>query len=116
MLAIGRALVGHPDLLLLDEPAEGIQPSIIRQIERAVRNLVDELRLAVLIVEQNCRLIKAIADRCYVMETGAIRASFARRDYTGSDLLEQCLVLRTEVPASTDLSRGAEGTRSPRRE
>ena len=92
------------------------QPSIIQQIERAVRGLVDELKLGVLLVEQNCRLIKAIADHCYAMETGTIRAHFTKKDYTGSDVLEQCLVLRTIAPASLNPARASAEGRALRRQ
>jgi urea transport system ATP-binding protein len=69
-LAIGRALAGRPRLLLLDEPTEGIQPSIVEEIERVVASLGG--RMAVLLVEQFLDFALSVADYCYVMETGAI--------------------------------------------
>ena len=69
-LAIGRALVGRPRLLLLDEPTEGIQPSIVEEIERVIASLRG--RMALLLVEQFVDFALAVADHCYVMETGAI--------------------------------------------
>jgi branched-chain amino acid transport system ATP-binding protein len=71
-LAIGRALIGNPDLMLLDEPSEGIQPSIVQQIARNVRELNRELGLSVLFVEQNIDMILSMAQRCYVMDKGCI--------------------------------------------
>jgi branched-chain amino acid transport system ATP-binding protein len=71
-LAIGRALIGNPDLMLLDEPSEGIQPSIVQQIARNVGELNRELGLSVLFVEQNIDMILSIAQRCYVMDKGRI--------------------------------------------
>jgi len=71
-LAIGRALVGNPDLILLDEPSEGIQPSIVSQIARNVRELNREIGLSVLFVEQNIDMILSMAQRCYVMDKGRI--------------------------------------------
>ncbi len=71
-LAIGRALIGNPDLILLDEPSEGIQPSIVQQIARNVRELNREIGLSVLFVEQNIDMILSLAQRCYVMDKGRI--------------------------------------------
>ena len=72
MLAIGRALVGDPDLLLLDEPSEGVQPSIVDQISEDIRQINDELGTTVLFVEQNLGVIQTMADRCYAIERGQI--------------------------------------------
>ena len=71
-LAIGRALVSKPTMLLLDEPTEGIQPSIIRDIERAIRALAAEGRMAILLVEQYYDFARSLADRYLVMERGQV--------------------------------------------
>lgn len=71
-LAIGRALIGNPALVLLDEPSEGIQPSIVQQIAENFKNLNAEIGLTVLFVEQNIDMIMSMAQRCYVMDKGAI--------------------------------------------
>ncbi|GEJ55456.1 urea ABC transporter ATP-binding subunit UrtE [Anaeromyxobacter diazotrophicus] len=71
-LAIGRALAMEPSLLILDEPTEGIQPSIIRDIERAIRALAAEGRMAILLVEQYYEFARSLADRYLVMERGEI--------------------------------------------
>jgi len=73
-LAIGRALMSEPQLLILDEPTEGIQPSIIQDIGRTLRQLVDEMPMTVLLVEQYYDFAKAIADRYWVMSRGEIVA------------------------------------------
>ena len=73
-LAIGRALMSEPQLLILDEPTEGIQPSIIQDIGRTLRQLVEEMGLTVLLVEQYYDFAKAIADRYWVMSRGEIVA------------------------------------------
>jgi branched-chain amino acid transport system ATP-binding protein len=75
MLAIARALVGRPRLLLLDEPSVGIQPSIIQEIGRALNRLRAEENLTVLLVEQNTYLIAQVADRGYAMDKGRIVAT-----------------------------------------
>src|SRR5437660_5673300 len=71
-LAIARALVADPKLLILDEPTEGIQPSIILLIGRVLASLKKEGRVAVLLVEQYLEFALKLADRYYVMEKGAI--------------------------------------------
>jgi urea transport system ATP-binding protein len=71
-LAIGRALVSQPRLLLLDEPTEGIQPSIVQEIGNALNHIRKELKIAILLVEQYLRFAWSIADRYYVMQRGRI--------------------------------------------
>lgn len=73
-LAIGRALVSGPRLLLLDEPTEGIQPSIIKEIVAVIRRIRAEGKMAILLVEQYLSLVRDVADSFYVMEKGAIAA------------------------------------------
>jgi urea transport system ATP-binding protein len=71
-LAIARAIAMEPSLLILDEPTEGIQPSIIRDIERAIRALAAEGRMAILLVEQYYDFARSLADRYLVMERGQV--------------------------------------------
>jgi urea transport system ATP-binding protein len=71
-LAIMRALVGEPDLLLLDEPSEGIQPSIIQEISRTVRRIAAQRNLTVLLVEQNLEFVLETARHCLFIENGRI--------------------------------------------
>ncbi|HBO37953.1 MAG TPA: urea ABC transporter ATP-binding subunit UrtE [Pasteurellaceae bacterium] len=70
-LAIGRALVINPSLLILDEPTEGIQPNIVNDIIRVIRQLNKEWGLTVLIVEQKLHLIKTLADYFVLIERGS---------------------------------------------
>jgi branched-chain amino acid transport system ATP-binding protein len=72
MLAIARALVSAPKLLILDEPTEGVAPVLIDRIEDALRLLFAEMRLSVLLIEQNLDFAFAMAQRGYVMEKGQI--------------------------------------------
>jgi branched-chain amino acid transport system ATP-binding protein len=72
MLAIARALVSAPRLLILDEPTEGVAPVLIDRIEDALRLLFAEMRLGVLLIEQNLDFAFALAGRGYVMEKGQI--------------------------------------------
>jgi branched-chain amino acid transport system ATP-binding protein len=73
MLAIGRALVGVPKLLLVDEPSEGLAPKVVTEIFEALVRLRAE-KIALLLVEQNVQRAAAISDSCYVMEKGRIVA------------------------------------------
>ena len=84
-LAIGRALAMKPRLLILDEPTEGIQPSIIKDIERAIRTLAASGEMAILLVEQYYDFAKALADQYLVMERGEIvaRGAGANMDRDG---------------------------------
>jgi len=72
MLAIGRALVGNPTVLLMDEPSEGLAPVIVEELARAMRRLSQESGLALILVEQNSRLALDIAPRAVVMDRGHI--------------------------------------------
>ena len=71
-LALGRALIADPKLLLLDEPTEGIQPSIVEEIAGALRRIKGEGRRAIVLVEQYLEFARALCDRFYVMEKGAV--------------------------------------------
>jgi branched-chain amino acid transport system ATP-binding protein len=75
MLAIGRALMAEPRLLVLDEPSFGLAPLIVREIGRIVRTINRERGVSVLLVEQNARMALGIAARAYVMETGRVALS-----------------------------------------
>jgi len=71
-LAIGRALVSQPKLLILDEPTEGIQPSIIKQIGEVIRQLASRGDMAILLVEQYYDFAEQLADQYLVMSRGEI--------------------------------------------
>lgn len=72
ILALGRALVTQPDLLLLDEPSEGIQPSIVQQIATEIKAINRDRGITVVIVEQNLEFAASVADIAYVMDKGRI--------------------------------------------
>ncbi len=85
-LAIGRALAMQPRLLILDEPTEGIQPSIIKEIERAIRTLAASGEMAILLVEQYYDFARSLADQYLVMERGEIVKSGAGVDMERDDV------------------------------
>lgn len=90
-LAIGRVLLAEPSLLLLDEPSEGIQPSIIKQISQLVNELNKDIGLTVLFVEQNLEMIQAIAQRCYVMDKGTITEELTPDQLSDPEVVRRCL-------------------------
>jgi urea transport system ATP-binding protein len=79
-LAIGRALVTQPRLLILDEPTEGIQPSIIKDIERVIRGLAERGNMAILLVEQYFEFARDLAASYLVMQRGEVVLSGRRED------------------------------------
>jgi len=84
MLAIGRALMAEPRLLLLDEPSFGLAPMVVREIARIVEAINREQGVSVLLVEQNARMAFGIASRAYVMETGRVTLSGSSSELTES--------------------------------
>jgi urea transport system ATP-binding protein len=85
-LAIGRALTTRPCLLVLDEPTEGIQPSIIKDIGRAISYLRSRGDMAILLVEQYFEFARDLADRFIVMERGDVVAQGGRAELEGDDV------------------------------
>jgi len=88
-LAIGRALVLEPKLLILDEPTEGIQPNIVHEIGDIILKLNKEEGLTVLLVEQNVPAALAAAERGYVLQTGRIVAEGTSQSLLDSDLVRR---------------------------
>jgi len=91
-LAIGRALIGNPALMILDEPSEGIQPSIVQHICEALKSFRSELGTTIVFVEQNLDTILAIAQRCYIMEKGRITHSLVGDEVNEDKVRAQLLL------------------------
>lgn len=91
-LAIGRALVTRPKVLVLDEPTEGIQPSIIKDIGRALQFLRDEKGMTILLVEQFLDFCREIADDIYVMDRGEIQHAGPASDLDLPDVRRHLMV------------------------
>lgn len=92
-LAIGRILVGRPDMILFDEPSEGIQPNIVQEIGQIIRRLRDEEGMTILLVEQNLELIQSVADYCLVMDKGKIIARIAPSELADPDVAQRYLAI-----------------------
>jgi urea transport system ATP-binding protein len=91
-LAIGRALIGNPVLMLLDEPSEGVQPSIVQMICEVLKSIRKEIGTTIIFVEQNLDTILAIAERCYVMDKGRISTTLSQ-DRLDSDHVRAQLMI-----------------------
>ncbi len=91
-LAIGRALVLEPSLLILDEPTEGIQPNIVHEIGEIIRRLQREAGMTVLLVEQKLPFVRQVADRFFIMDRGRVMARGHLDDLT-DDLVRDYLTV-----------------------
>ena len=92
-LAIARALIGLPKILLLDEPSEGIQPSIVDLIGETLKRITEETGIGVLLVEQNMSMVESVATRCCVMDKGRIVSTLSQAQLADEDLIRQFLAL-----------------------
>ena len=93
MLAIARALVSGPELLLLDEPSDGVQPSIVQEIGAFLNGLVKRRPIGVLIVEQNIDLMQTVAQRAYVMDKGRVVANIGQAELADTEKVAQLLAV-----------------------
>jgi len=94
MLAIGRALMANPKLLLLDEPSLGLSPNFVELIIEAIREFRDNDGYTILLVEQNANKALAIADRGYVLETGRIVLEGTAQDLLNNEELQRAYLGR----------------------
>jgi urea ABC transporter ATP-binding protein UrtE len=92
-LAIGRVMISSPSLILLDEPSEGIQPSIVQDIARTIVDLNRKTEATIVFVEQNLDMIRAMAQRCYVMDKGRIVAALTPADLDDREVVRRHLAV-----------------------
>ena len=93
MLAIARALVGDPELLLVDEPSEGVQPSIVQSITEDLEAINDSFGTTILFVEPNLSVIQGLAERCYAIDRGTIVDEITGDAVSDRGQLEEYLVV-----------------------
>jgi urea ABC transporter ATP-binding protein UrtE len=92
-LAIARVMISKPSLILLDEPSEGIQPSIVEDIARTIVDLNRRNNVTIVFVEQNLDMIRAMAQRCYVMDKGRIVAALTPADLDDREVVRRHLAV-----------------------
>lgn len=95
MLAIARGLMARPTLILLDEPSLGLSPVLVQEIEGIIRGLRDEFGASVLLVEQNAGLALGVAERGYLMQTGAIAAGGSLEEMRDSGVMQELYLPKT---------------------
>ena len=88
MLAMGRALMSHPKILMLDEPSMGLAPILVDQIFEIIRRL-HEKETTILLVEQNAKMALSVADRGYVLETGRIVTTGTGKELLHNDMVRK---------------------------
>jgi branched-chain amino acid transport system ATP-binding protein len=93
MLAIGRALVGNPDLLLLDESSEGVQPSIVTEISQRIQEINEDIGTTILFVEQNIQFTMNASNSCYVMEKGQIVDELSPSELDDPSKMQEYIVI-----------------------
>jgi branched-chain amino acid transport system ATP-binding protein len=89
MLAIARGLAANPDLMLLDEPSEGLAPYIVRDVEAAIEEINDEEGVTILLVEQNAVMAMGVSDRHYLIDQGVIVAETTPDELRADDEMRQ---------------------------
>jgi branched-chain amino acid transport system ATP-binding protein len=100
MLTIARALMSEPDLLLLDEPSEGLAPLIVKELQQIIMQIVDE-GLTVLLVEQNFEIVTAMAQRHYIMDQGRIVYHGTNDEFIANDAIKDRYLTLSSIE-STD--------------
>ena len=89
MLAIGRALMARPKLILMDEPSTGLSPILVAEVAETITDINKE-GISILLVEQNCRMALKLAKRAYILETGSIALSGEASELIDNDMVKKC--------------------------
>lgn len=108
MVAIGRALMAQPRILLLDEPSLGLAPMIVREIFATLRRLRDQQGLTILLIEQNANLALDLADRACILESGHLVLEGDTRALAGNPLVRELYLGRVAAPPAGSATPGAE--------
>jgi ABC-type branched-subunit amino acid transport system ATPase component len=93
MLAIGRGLMTHPRLMLLDEPSDGIMPVLVQQIADVLVAINRNEKMAIVVVEQNVPMVFAMTDQCIIIEKGRIVAEGSRDEVSRSEVMREYLAI-----------------------
>ena len=93
MLAIGRGLMTHPQVMLLDEPSDGIMPVLVHQIAKILVEINRTHKLTIVIVEQNVPMVFRMTDRCVIIENGTVVAEGTRADLEATDAMREYLAI-----------------------
>ena len=93
MLSIGRGLMTHPRLMLLDEPSDGIMPLLVNQIAEILGQINRNEKMAIIVVEQNVPMVFAMTDHCVIIEKGRVVAKGSRQEVSQSDVMREYLAI-----------------------
>jgi branched-chain amino acid transport system ATP-binding protein len=90
MLAVARALMANPRLLLMDEPSTGLSPLLVMEVGNIIKDINEKQGISILLVEQNCRLALKLAKRAYILELGKIALQGPSCELIDNDLVKKC--------------------------
>ena len=93
MLAIGRAIMSDPKIMLLDEPSDGIMPSLVKEIGTTLKSMSQKNNISLVVVEQNVPLIFSLTDRCIILEKGKIVVEGKKSEIQDSNIMKQYLAI-----------------------
>jgi|TARA_B110001454_G_scaffold217333_1_gene242427 branched-chain amino acid transport system ATP-binding protein len=93
MLAIGRAIMTDPEIMLLDEPSDGIMPALVDEITNTLKKINQTNNISIIIVEQNVPMIFSLTDNCIILEKGRIVVSGKKSDVENSQIMKQYLAI-----------------------
>ncbi len=93
MLAIGRAIMSDPKIMLLDEPSDGIMPSLVKEIGTTLKSMSQKNNISLVVVEQNVPLIFSLTDQCIILEKGKIVVEGIKSEIQDSNIMKQYLAI-----------------------
>ena len=93
MLAIGRAIMSDPKIMLLDEPSDGIMPSLVKEIGSTLKNMSQKNSISLIVVEQNVPLIFSLTYHCIILEKGKIVVEGKKSEIQNSNIMKQYLAI-----------------------